>query len=123
MIICMLGIVRTLTYHILDILHYILQNAFLHYLMFFICLILPNHYYLFKNFIMIIMFILNFMLLCFMSRISSPRKFSFLVRVMMVFMSSPTLLSCQFLKPFGLLVSLQLPTYDIIIWVIQPLTF
>ena len=34
------------------------------------------------------MFILNFTLLCFMLRISSLRKFSFSIRVMMVFMSS-----------------------------------
>jgi hypothetical protein len=46
------------------------QNVFLHYLMFFMCLILPNRCYLFKNSIVIIMFMLNFTLLCFMSRIS-----------------------------------------------------
>jgi hypothetical protein len=28
------------------------------------CLILPNHYYLFKNYVVIIMFILSFMLIC-----------------------------------------------------------
>jgi hypothetical protein len=59
-----------------------------------------------QNSVVIIMFILNVTLLCFISRISSPRKFSFLVRVMMVFMSSLSLLPYQFLKLFGLLASL-----------------
>ena len=49
---------------------------------------------------MIIMFFLNFTLLCCISRISSPRKFSFPVKIMMVSMSYPSLLSCQFLKFF-----------------------
>jgi len=104
--ICMLVTVRALTYPILDKLRYIPQNTFLHYPMFFMCLILPNRCYLFRNSAVIIMFILNFTLLCFMSRISSPRKFSFLIRVMMVFMSSPSLLPCQFLKLSGTLASL-----------------
>jgi hypothetical protein len=123
MIICMLVTVRALTYHILDILLYIPQNTFLHYLMFFMCLILSNCCYLFKNFIVIIIFILNFTLLYFMSRISSPRKFSFPVRVMMVYMSSLSLLPRQFLKLFGLLASPQLPTCGIVVWVIQYLAF
>jgi hypothetical protein len=123
MIICMLVTVRALTYPILDILHYIPQNTSLHYPMFFMCLILPNRYYLFINSNVIIMFILNFMLLCFISRISSLRKFSFPVRVMMVFMSSPSLLPRQFLNLFGLLASPRLPTCGIVVWVIQPLTF
>jgi hypothetical protein len=96
---------KALTYHILEILCYIPQNASLHYLMFFMCLISPNRCYMFRNSAVIIMFILNFMIICFMSRISSPRKFSFLVRVMMVFMSSQSLLPRQFLKLFGLLAS------------------
>jgi hypothetical protein len=123
MIICMLVTVKALTYPILDILYYIPQNACLHYLMFSLCLTLPNHCYLFKNSIVIIMFILNFTLLCFMRRISSPRKFSFPVRVMMIFMSSPSLLPRQFLKLFGLLASPRLPTCGINVWVIQPLAF
>jgi len=123
MIICMLVTVRTLTYSILDILHYIPQNACLPYLMFSICLTLPNCCYLFKNSAVIITFILNFTLLCFMWRISSPRKFSFSVKVMMVFISSPSLLPRQFLKLFGLLASSRLPTCGIFVWVIQLLTF
>jgi len=120
-IICMLVTVRVLIYHKLDILYYVSQSTFLHYLMFFMCFILPNRCYLFRNSVVIIMFILNFMLLCLMSRISSPRKFSFPVRVMMVFMSSLSLFPCQFLKLFGFLASSQLPTCDIVVWVIQPL--
>jgi len=56
------------------------------------CLILPNHCFLFRNFVMIIMFILNFMHLCFMQRISSLRKCSFPVRVKMVSMLCLSLL-------------------------------
>jgi len=123
MIICMLVTVRALTHPILDILNYIPQNACLHYLMFSMCLTLPNRCYLFKNSVVIIMFILNFTLLCFMLRISSPRKFSFPVRVMMVSMSSPSLLPRQFLKLFSLLASPRLPTCGIVVWVIQPLAF
>ena len=99
------------------------QNVFLHYLMFFMCLILPNRCYLFKNSIVIIMFMLNFTLLCFMSRISSTRKFSFLVRVMMAFISSSSLLPRQFLKLFGLFASPRLSTCGIVVWVIQPSHF
>ena len=46
-----------------------------------------------------------------------------LVRVMMVFMSSLSLLPCQFLKLFGLLASPRLLTCGIVVWVIQPLAF
>jgi len=79
MIICILVMVRALTYPILDILRYIPQNAFLHYLMFSMCLILPNSCYLFKNSIMIIMFILNFTLLMFSLHLrdSQPMASSF----------------------------------------------
>jgi hypothetical protein len=123
MIICMLVTVKALTYHILDIPHYIPQSIFLHYLIFFMCPILPNRYYLFKNFVMIIMFILNFTLLCCVSRISSPRKFSFPIKVMMVSMSYPSLLSRQFLKFFGVLTSPRLLICGIVVWVNQPLAF
>jgi len=105
MIIFMLVMVRALPYHILNIPRYISQNIFLNYLTFFMFLILPNHYCLLKFFVIIIMFILNFTLLCFMSRISSARKFSFPIRVMMVSMSYPSLLSRQ---SFKRLVSLHL---------------
>jgi hypothetical protein len=84
---------------------------------------LPNCYYLFKNSFMIIMFILNFMLLYFMSRISSSRKFSFLVRVMMVSMFYLSLLLHQFLKCFGLFASPRLLSCGIVVWVILPLAF
>jgi len=118
MIICILVTTRAWTYHILNILCYIPQNVFLHYLMFFLCLILPNRCYLLKNYVVIIMFILNFTLLCFMSRISSPRKFSFPVRVMMVSISFPSLLPRQFLKFLGLLASPRLLTCGISVWII-----
>jgi len=49
----------------LDIPCYVPLNATLHYIVFFMFLILPNHCYLFKYFIVIIMFILNFTPLCF----------------------------------------------------------
>jgi hypothetical protein len=117
-IICMLVTVKALPYHILDIPHYIPQNAFLNYLTFFICLILPNHSFLFRNFIVIIMFILNFMNLCFMSRIPSPKKCSFPVRVMMVSISYLSLLPFQSLKPIVLLTSPRLLLYGIVDWVI-----
>jgi len=42
-------------------------------------------------------------------------KFSFLVRVIMVFMTSSSLLSHQFLKLFGLLASLRLLTCGIVV--------
>ena len=42
-------------------------------------------------------------------------KFSFLVRVIMVFMTSPSLLSHQFLKLFGLFASLRLLTCGIVV--------
>jgi hypothetical protein len=64
-IICMLVMVRALPYPILDIPCYLSQNTLLNYLTFFMCLILPNHYFLFRNFIVIIMFILKFTHLCF----------------------------------------------------------
>jgi hypothetical protein len=44
-------------------------------------------------------------------------------QALMVFMSSLCLLSCQFLKLFGLLTSPRLPTCGIVVWVIQPLVF
>jgi hypothetical protein len=53
---------------------------------------------------LIIMFILNFTLFCFMSRISTPMKYSSQDRVKMVSILYPgsSLLSRQFLKPIGL---------------------
>jgi hypothetical protein len=63
MITCMLVMI---TYPILDIPCYVPLNTPLYYLTFSMFLTLPNHCYLFRNFVMIIMFILNFMPLCFM---------------------------------------------------------
>jgi hypothetical protein len=122
-IICMLVMVRALLYHILDIPCYIPQNVFLNYLMFFMCLVIPNRCFLFKTFIVIIMFILSFTLLCFMSRVSSPKKCSFLVRVMMVSMSYLSLLPYQSLKCIGLIASPRLLICDTVVWVIQLPTF
>jgi len=65
MIICMLVTVKAFPYPILGIPCYILQNTFLPYLTFFKFLKLSSDYFLFRNFIMIIMSILNFMHLCF----------------------------------------------------------
>ena len=66
MIIYLLVMIKAFLYSILDIPCYIPQNTLLPYLLFFICLILQTLYFLFRNFIVIIMSILNFMLLCFM---------------------------------------------------------
>jgi hypothetical protein len=66
MITCMLVTIRVFPYHILGIPYYVPLNAPLHYLTFSMFLTLSNHCYLFKIFIIIIMFILNFMPLCFM---------------------------------------------------------
>jgi len=66
MIIYMLVMIKAFPYPILDIPCYRPQNTLLTYLLFFMCLILQNLYFLFINFIVIIIFILNFMLLCFM---------------------------------------------------------
>jgi len=52
--------IKVFSYLILDIPCYGPLNTYLRYLTFFMFLILPNHCYLFKNFVMIIMFILNF---------------------------------------------------------------
>jgi len=65
----------------------------------------------------------EFHVFMFISRISSPKKFSFSVRVMVVFISSLSLLLRQFLKLFGHLASPRLPTCGIVVWVIQPLAF
>jgi len=62
MIIYMLVMVRVYPYPILAIQSYVPLNAPLHYLTFSMFLTLPNHCYLFRNFIVIIMFILNFTL-------------------------------------------------------------
>jgi len=66
MIICMLVTIKAFSYPILGIQCCVPQNTHLNYLMFFMFLMLPNHCFLFKNFVMIIMFILNFTHLCFM---------------------------------------------------------
>jgi len=66
MIVYMLVMINAFLYPILDIPCYIPQNTFLPYLLFFMCLILQNLYFMFRNFIVIILPILNFMLLCFM---------------------------------------------------------
>ena len=102
MITCMLVMVRAFPYLILGILCYIHQNTLLPYLMFFMYLILPSHCFLFRNFIMIIMSILNFMSLCFMLKISTSRQCFFLVRVMMIYMLCPSLPPPQFLRLIGL---------------------
>jgi len=65
MITCMLVTVRVYPYLILDIPCYVPLNTHLHYLTFSMFLTLPNHCYLFRNFIVIIIFILNFTSLCF----------------------------------------------------------
>jgi hypothetical protein len=57
------------------------------------------------------MFILNFTHLCFMSRISTPMKYSSHVKVKMVSLFYPGLLSRQFLKPIGLIAFLLLLIY------------
>jgi hypothetical protein len=56
----MLVTVKVFSYLILGIPCYGPLNAYLRYLTFFMFLILPNHCYLFKIFVVIIMFILNF---------------------------------------------------------------
>jgi hypothetical protein len=118
MISCMLVMVKPFPYLILGILHYIPHNSLLPYLMFSMYLILQNHYFLFKNFVVIIMYILNFSHLCFMLRISLPRQCSFSVRVTMVSMFCLSLLPRQFLRLTSLFVSLLLLISDIVDWVI-----
>jgi hypothetical protein len=54
--------------------------------MFFMFLQSRNLCFLFRNFILMTMFILNSTLLCFMSRISTPMQFFSQVRVKMVSM-------------------------------------
>jgi len=74
------------------------------YLMSCIFLQSRNLCFLFRNFVLIIMFILNFTLFCFMSRISTPMKYFSQDRVKMVSILclGSSLLSRQFLKPIGL---------------------
>jgi len=69
-----------------------------------------NPCFMFRNFVLIIMFILNFTPFCFMSRISTPMKYSSQDRVKMVSIPCPGLglPSRQFLKPIGLPASLLL---------------
>ena len=76
MIICMLVIVRDFSYLIAVILKYIHNIVLSLCLTFFMFHILQNFCFLFKNSVSITMFILNFTRLCFMSRISTPMKYS-----------------------------------------------
>jgi len=73
-IICMLVMVRDFPYLISVIPKYIHLIILSPCLMFFMFLQSRNVCFLFRNFILITMFILNFTLLCFMSRISTPMK-------------------------------------------------
>jgi hypothetical protein len=104
MIICMLVMVRDFPYLILVIPNYIPHIDLSLYLMSSIFLQSRNLCFLFRNFVLIIMFILNFNLFCFMSRISTPMKYFSRDRVKMVSILCPgsSLLSRQFLKPIGL---------------------
>jgi hypothetical protein len=86
MIICMLVMVRAFPYLISVIQKYIHRIVLLPCLMFFMFLQSRNLCFLFRNFILMTMFILNFTLLCFMSRISTPMQFFSQVRVKMVSM-------------------------------------
>jgi len=81
MIICMLVMVRDFPYLILVILKFIHHILLSLCLTFFMSCILWNLYFMFRNYVLITMFILNFTRLCFMSRILTPIKYSFLVRV------------------------------------------
>jgi hypothetical protein len=114
MIICMLVIVRAFLYLISVIQKYIHHIVLSPYLMFFMFLQSRNLYSLFRNFVLTIMFVLNFTLECFMSRISTLMKSFSQVRVKMVSMPWPSLPSRQFLKPIGLPTLLPLSTYGIV---------
>ena len=119
MIICMLMMVRDFPY-LISVIHLIVLSLCL---MFFMFIQSRNVCFLFRNFISITMFILNFTLLCFMSRISTPMKSFSQVRVKMVSMLCPGIPSCQFLKPIGLPASLFLLIYGIVDYIILPLVF
>jgi hypothetical protein len=110
MIICMLVMVRDFPYLILAIQNYITHIVRSLYLMSYMFLQSRNLCFLFRNFVSIIMFILNITLFCFMSRISTPMKYSSQDRVKMVSILFPGsgLQSCQFLKPIGLFAFLLL---------------
>jgi hypothetical protein len=110
MIICMLVMVRDFPYLILAIQNYIPHIIRSIYLMSCMFLQSRNPCFLFRNFVSIIMFILNFTIFCFMSRISTPMKYSSQDRVKMVSILCPGsgLPSRQFLKPIGLHASLLL---------------
>ena len=112
--ICMLVMVRDFSYMISVILKYIHHIIFSLCLIFFMFLQLRNVCFLFRNSVSIIMFILNFTHFCFMSRISTPMKYSSQVRVKMVSMLCPGLPSHQFLKPIGLPAFLFLLIYGIV---------
>jgi len=123
MITCMLVMVRDFTYLILVILSYIHHIVPSLCLKFFMSHIFKNLCFLFRNFILITVFNLNFTHLCFISRISTPRHYSFSIIVKMVSMFCSSLLSCQFLKLIGLLAYLLLLIYVIVDWVILPFIF
>jgi len=97
MIICMLVMVRDSPYIISVIQKYIHLIVLSLCLVFFMFLQSGNICFLFKNFVLITIFILNFTLLYFMSRISTPIKSISQVKVKMVFMLclSPFCILCQ----------------------------
>ena len=123
MIIYMLVMVKDSPYLILIVQKYIHLIVLSLFLMFFVFLPSGNVCFLFKNFILITMFILNFTILCFMSRISTPIKSFSKFRVKTFSMLCPGLLSRQFLKPIGLPIFLLLLIYGIVDEVILPLIF
>jgi hypothetical protein len=71
-------------------------------------------YYLFNNFVVKILSFLHFTLLFSMSRISPSKKFSFPVRVKMVFMSFSRLLPQPYRKHFCPLTCPLLPIFGIV---------
>jgi len=93
MIICMLVMVRDSPYLISVIQKYIHLIVVSFCPVFFMFLQSGNICFLFRDFILITMFILNFTLLCFMSRISTPMKSFSQVRFKMVFILCPSLSS------------------------------
>jgi len=102
MIICMLVMVRDFLYFISVILKYIHHIVLSPCLTFFMFRILQNVCFLFRNFVSITIFILNFTRLCFISRILTLMKNSSQVRVKMVSMLYPGFPSRQLFKHIGL---------------------
>ena len=89
MIICMLVMVSDIPNLISVIPNYIPHIVRSLYLMSCMFLQSRNLCFLFRNFVSIIMFILNFILFCFMSRISTPLKYPSQDRVKMVSILCP----------------------------------